>query len=295
MKLIIKLSVFILISVNTFASNIRVQELFTVSFEEKGVPTDVILQHNNTFGIYDAYHNSLDFYNIKGQLINKISKSYFYGGNCLVEYSGKYLFCNSKNNSLDILDENFNPIKTIKLPKGIEGKFDPTDVIVKDEKLYIVDNDNHRIVTYSLKNMQFDIIGKFGESEGEFWYPYAIVQNSEKVVFVSETLGTRIQRIRPDNSFGGVIGGWGINPGQFYRPTGIALFNDNLLFVADGYLGLIQLIDSSGKFVGVLMDSKNRPLKLGSITHIRIKENFLGVIDAWNKKVYIYKILGGLQ
>lgn len=297
MKLTIKLCVFILISINVFASNVQVQELVAISLEEKSMPADIILSHaeSNTFGIYDAKSGSINFYNINGRLINSISKPYLGGGNCFVEYGDKYLYCNNKDKSLDIIDKNLNVFQKVVLPKNIKGKFDPTDVIVLGNSLYIVDNDNHRILKYSFESKQFEIIGKFGENNGEFWYPYSIAFDSSKTLFVSETLGTRIQKIRPDNSFGGVIGGWGINPGQFYRPTGIALLNDNLLFVADGYLGHIQLIDSSGKFAGVLMDSKNRPLKLGSITHIRIKDNFLGVIDAWNKKVYIYKILGSLK
>lgn len=280
-----------LFSFNVFAGQIEAELVNEYDFGNKEAPTDIVLNFNDgkIIGIYNAYSGTfLTFSNNK--LINKHYREDLKEGNCFVKIGEFYYFCNNNNKSVDILNDNFDMIDRITLPEKFNGEFDPTDLTFLDNKIYIVDNDNHRIVVYSLKDKSVNMIGKFGENKLEFWYPYSIVSDSDGTLFVSEVLGTRVQKIKPPNKFNGYIGGWGIKAGEFYRPTGIALFRDEYLFVADGYTGLIQVMNKRGDFEGLLLDNKGKKFKFGSPTHIRIFGNTLGVVDAWSKKVYIYKL-----
>lgn len=293
MKLILQILLVLLLSVNVFASSIKAELVNTYNFGENDTPADVVLNFagEEITGVYNAYDGSYYTYSNK-MLMNKYSSEMLKGGNCFVRNEGYYYFCNSRNNSVDILNGNFDLMERIALPENLKGKFDPTDMVFLNNKIYITDNDNHRIVVYSKETKSTNIIGTFGESRLEFWYPYSIAANSTGILFISEVLGTRIQKIIPPGDFHGFIGEWGVEAGQFYRPTGIALFNDNHLFVADGYTGLIQVMSPAGDFEGILRDANGDKLKFGSPTHIRIDNGLLGVVDAWAKKVYIYKIKG---
>ena len=291
MKLFLQIILFTLLSLNAFAFQMKAELVNTYDFGEKQAPADVVLDFSgeNIIGIYNAYSGNYLTYSNE-MLLNRHGSELLKGGNCFVRSGGFYYFCNNRGNSVDILNGNFDMVDSIKLPARFKGEFDPTDITVSDDKIYIADNDNHRIVVYSIKDKSISTIGRFGENRIEFWYPYSIIAGSKGTLFISEVLGTRVQKINPPDGFNGFIGGWGVKSGEFYRPTGIALYNNKHLFVADGYTGLIQVMSKDGDFEGLLLNSKGEKLKFGSPTHIRIYGNTLGVVDAWKKKVYIYKV-----
>ncbi|HCW92240.1 MAG TPA: hypothetical protein DHM44_00995 [Flexistipes sinusarabici] len=291
MKLFLQIILMALLSLNVYAAQIKAELVNTYEFGEKQAPADVVLNFSGEkiIGIYNAYSGNYLTYSNE-TLLNRHGSELLKGGNCFVRSGGFYYFCNNRRNSVDIFNGNFEIINSIKLPAKLKGEFDPTDLTVLGNKIYIADNDNHRIVAYSIKDESFSTIGKFGENRIEFWYPYSITAGSKGTLFISEVLGTRVQKINPPDDFNGFIGGWGVKAGEFYRPTGIALYNNQHLFVADGYTGLIQVMSKDGDFEGVLLDGKGQKLKFGSPTHIRIFGDTLGVVDAWEKKVYIYKV-----
>lgn len=291
MKLFLQIILLTLLSVNVFAVQIKAELVNTYEFGEKQAPADVVLDFSGEkiVGIYNAYSGNYLTYSNE-MLLNRHGSELLKGGNCFVRNGGFYYFCNNRRNSVDIFNGNFDLVDRITLTEKFKGEFDPTDITVLDNKIYIVDNDNHRVIVYSTKDGSVKTIGTFGENRLEFWYPYSIIAGSEGTLFVSEVLGTRVQKINPPADFNGFIGGWGVKAGDFYRPTGIALYNNQHLFVADGYTGLIQVMSKGGDFEGVLLNNKGEKLKFGSPTHIRFFENTLGVVDAWEKKVYIYKI-----
>ena len=291
MKLFLQIVLMTLFALNAFAVQIEAELVNTYEFGEKQAPADVVLDFSGEkiVGIYNAYSGNYLTYSNE-MLLNRHGSELLKGGNCFVRNGGFYYFCNNRRNSVDIFNGNFDIVDRITLPEKFKGEFDPTDITVLDNKIYITDNDNHRIVVYSTNDGSVKTIGKFGENRIEFWYPYSIIAGSEGTLFVSEVLGTRVQKINPPADFNGFIGGWGVKAGEFYRPTGIALYNNQHLFVADGYTGLIQVMSKDGDFEGVLLNSKGEKIKFGSPTHIRIFRDTLGVVDAWEKKVYIYKV-----
>lgn len=269
---------------NGYALELSAYLSYAVTSEKQSVPTDVIIESEDTVGIYDAFKGSFTTYK-DGKAVSTVTKDILKGGNCLVK-SGEYnLYCNSKSNSLDLLTNSFGLYASVKIPK-----LDPTDVVARSGFAYVADNDNHRIVKIDLAALkESESVGKYGTDRLHFWYPYSVAMDKDGKILVSEVLNTRIQKITPELKFYEYIGSWGINEGQFYRPTGMAFYKDFLL-VADGYTGIIQYFNKDGKFAGVLKDNKGTTLKLGSITHIRVSGNTLAVVDAYEKTVYVYKL-----
>lgn len=270
------------------AAGLRALPRYTIELGH--TPTDAVVFADGGIGVYDAFSGSYLKYTPHGRAMESVQNTFLKGGNCLVKNGNAFFFCNSAGASLDMLSENFERKARFKLPSGMKGTYDPTDALVIDGYVYSTDNDNHRIIKTNLANGRQSAVGDYGRDRLAFWYPYALAVDSEGVLYISEVMNTRVQKITQELKFYEFIGKWGINGGEFYRPTGIAVYKGNTLLTADGYTGVIQTFDKDGRFKGVLTDITGKKLSLGSITHIRINQTILAVVDAFNKTIYVYEL-----
>lgn len=274
------------------ASGLEASLRYKIQFEKHhSAPTDVIVETDGSTGIYEAFSGSYLTYNHNGKAVGSTRKDFLKGGNCFVKYGNDFLFCNSANASLDMLSHNLEKRESFSLPSDMKGKYDPTDALVADGFIYSVDNDNHRIIKTDPGTKSISLtVGGYGRAGLSFYYPYSIAADLESVLYVSEVMNTRVQKITKGFKFYEYIGKWGVKGGELYRPTGIALHKGKTLLVADGYLGIIQCFNTAGKFTGLVVDTSGKKLELGSITHLRVNGNILAAVDAFNKTVYIYTI-----
>jgi len=289
----IKLTVLLLVltaALHAGAAGLTASLLYKIETVGIGMPADVVLEDSKRFGIYDAFDGKYTTY-LNGSPVNVQTKEFLKNGNCLVKNGNYFLFCNSTEKRVDMLSENLRKYSFFTVSEDMKGAYDPTDVLVSDGFLYSADNDNHRVVKTDMTTGEVvQSIGGFGEGRLFFWYPYALAVDKKDVLYVSEVLNTRVQKITKELKFYEFIGKWGVKPAEFYRPTGIAVFNGENLIVADGFTGFIQTLDTDGNFTGVLKNESGQKLKFGSVTHIRVKGNLLAVVDAFNKTVYIFEL-----
>ncbi len=153
-----------------------------------------------------------------------------------------------------------------------EKEPDMTDVAIDPglNRLYIADNDNHRILIYDLETYSFlKPWGKPGKARLMFRYPYLMAVAPEGYLLVVETINTRVQVINSRGLFVSFIGTWGVQPGQIFRPKGVAVHEERI-FVSDGYLGRVQVYTLRGKFLGVLGDSDGKPLEFNTPTGMAV-------------------------
>lgn len=272
------------------AAGISASLKYKVNLVGPGTPTDAVVDRDGAAGIYDAFDGTYSIYE-NGEQIKTFRKDFLKGGNCFVKNGNYYLYCNSSAHTLDMLSRDMEQFASFALPENFKGDFDPTDALVSDGAIYTVDNDGHRVFKMNPADGSVEqTVGGYGQERLGFWYPFAIAIDKKGVLYISEVLNTRIQKITKELKFYEFIGKWGINPGEFYRPTGIALYKDENLLVADGYTGIIQYFDSEGKYAGYLIDSSGTKLEFKSVTHIRINGSILAVVDAFAKTVYIYEL-----
>lgn len=272
------------------AGEIRASLLDKIQLAEHAAPADAVLESDGAFGVYDAFEGAYTIYR-GGKAEQTVKRNYLKGGNCFVKNGNYYFYCNSADNRLDMLSGGFDLYQSFSLPSGMKGKYDPTDALAAGGYVFSVDNDNHRIIKTDITSKEVELaVGSYGSERLNFWFPYSITSDSKGVLYVSEVLNTRVQKLTTDLKFYEFYGKWGVNPGEFYRPTGIAIYKGSTLFVGDGYTGVVQYLDGDGKFSGVLKDKSGKKLEFGSVTHIRISGNRLAVVDAFNKAVYIYEL-----
>jgi len=289
-----KLSLILLFLCTAFwagAGELSATLLYKVQLGNHDAPADVVLESDGSAGIYDAFNGSYTTYK-NGKKQKEIKQNVLKGGNCFVKNGNYYLFCNSQAKQVNMFSADMDHLfASFSLPEDIKGDYDPTDALVAGGYLFTVDNDNHRVIKTDLASKKVELtVGGFGKEKLAFWYPYSIAIDKKGVLFISEVLNTRVQKITTDLKFYEFFGAWGVNPGQFYRPTGIAIYKDETLLVADGYTGVIQYLDEDGRFAGILKDNSGKKLTFESVTHIRIKGNRLAIVDAFAKSVYVYEL-----
>ncbi|MCK5185901.1 MAG: NHL repeat-containing protein [Deltaproteobacteria bacterium] len=175
-----------------------------------------------------------------------------------------------------------------------EKPSDPVDVAVdeKRRRLYVVDNDNHHILVYSLDG--FSLLGRWGsEGEGrqELRHPFFITVGKDTSVFVVDVLNTRVQVWSPQGEAVSSIGDWGVDLGQLYRPKGVCVDKDNNVYVSDSYLGVIQVFNRYGHFKSVLGIEEGDVMKWKTPVGITIDDRQrLYVVEMLSNRVRVYDI-----
>ena len=182
------------------------------------------------------------------------------------------------------------------LPGKGDRATDPVDVAVDEGKqqLYVVDNDNHHILVYSLADFkQTARWASQGELRDQLQYPFLMTVGRDSSVFVVDVINTRVQVYSPKGEVAATIGGWGVEPGQFYRPKGVCTDAGNQVYVTDSYLGAIQVFSRYGNLKGIIVDEKGAVLKWRAPVGIAVDaRNRLYVVDMLANKVQVYTLTG---
>jgi len=198
---------------------------------------------------------------------------------------GKVYVADSGNHRFQVFAADGTFLSAVPLPSPASGApSDPTDLVVDTarSRLYVVDNDNHRLGVYNLSDNSFgQFWGGPGQGRRQFRFPFLIDISSEGYVFVVEPINTRVQVLNPDGKFVGFVGAWGVKPGQLFRPKGVVVFEDRV-FVTDSYLGRVQVFDMRGNFFGVLSNADGTPVQLTTPTGI--------TVDGRRRRLYVVEL-----
>lgn len=90
--------------------------------------------------------------------------------------------------------------------------------------------------------------GKRGSPAGQFQYPYQIVADTQRFLYVVDALNARIQVFNDLGRPFSQIGRFGLQSGELFRPSGLAMdAGRELLFISDAYLGTIQVFHRGTK------------------------------------------------
>ena len=131
---------------------------------------------------------------------------------------------------------------------GKKGQFRPTDVLVDDDRLYVVDIQGHQIKVLD-KNTgdELDSFGGPGSEEDNFFQPTNIAMGPDKHLYISDTGNFRVQKFTRNGEFVQSFGaGVGTAPGDFARPKGVAVDRMGRIYVVDAAFETVQMFNSQG-------------------------------------------------
>ena len=94
-----------------------------------------------------------------------------------------------------------------------------------------------------------EAIGGYGQGDGQFHWPVALITDRDENLFVSDEWLHRISSFSKDGEFLGHWGEHGDGDGQLNRPSGIAFDADENMYVVDTMNHRIQKFTKDGKFL----------------------------------------------
>jgi DNA-binding beta-propeller fold protein YncE len=213
-----------------------------------------------------------------------------------VDYQGKIYVADSGNHRIQIFDTKGNLLTYFALKEDRYGDLaDPTDVVFdkKNNRLLIVDNDNHRLLVYTPDGKFIKEIGEVGFDNGQFRYPYSITLDGKWNFYVVDVLNTRVQVFSPQGESLRTIGEWGIEKGQFFRPQGIAIDDKGRVFVSESYqkIGVIQVFSSDGEFLALLGDNSRKKLRFSVPTDICFDDHGrIYICEMYDSRISVFHI-----
>lgn len=154
---------------------------------------------------------------------------------------------------------------------GLKGQFKPTDVLVVDDEMYVVDIEHHKIHVLSLPDgKKLREFGTPGSKAREFFHPTNIKLGVDGNLYISDTGNYRIQVVNREGEFIRSIGKAGSGLGSFARPKGIAVDKNNNLYVVDAAFSNVQVFRPDGKLLLFFGGPGNDPGGLNLPTDIEI-------------------------
>ena len=183
--------------------------------------------------------------------------------------------------------------------KPDEKPADPVDLALDEgrQRIYVVDNDNHRILVYSLTDYKLlESWGSEGEGMQRLRNPFFIALAKDTSVLVVDVLNTRVQVWTPQGEAVSSIGVYGVDLGQLYRPKGVCVDKDNNIFVSDSYVGAIQTFNRYGHFKTVVGDETGEVMIWKTPVGITIDDRQrLYVVEMIPNRVGVYQILDTIE
>ena len=245
----------------------------TVVFEGQAaaplrMPTDVAVAADGTVYIADGVNDRILAFDSSGKLIESIT---IVGGVALsnpvavtVGADGQlWIVDNGSGRVLARRSDGSLAMTLSPQPLATASSVDITDVAIDatGKSAWVVDNDHHRLLRIDLNTKTQTQIGRYGESIGQFHYPFMLTLGVDGDAYVIESINARISLFSADGVPRRALSGYGITDGDLFRPTGVAMDSKGLLWVADATFNAIQVFHVDGRVLGSLRDADGEILR----------------------------------
>ena len=178
---------------------------------------------------------------------------------------------------------------TVIVPPGTVAN--PKGLAVAGDRLFISDDQNHRILVTDFAGHQITSIGKgFGTAPGQLNFPYGVALDRSGRVFVADDLNHRVVRYStaPSYPYKARWGSYGTAPGNLAYPRGLAVNQAGQVLVANTGNDRVEVFDNAGGLLGALGTSGRGPTNLNSPQGVAVDPSGLvGVTDANNGRVVL--------
>lgn len=170
----------------------------------------------------------------------------------------------------------------------------PSDVAVLDNRVYVVDGSNHRIMVYDTAGRFLFDFGSKGSGPGQFYYPVGIDAADNDRIYIADSGNHRIQIFDRNGKY---LSGFAVkSANKKGRPIDILRHSDNgRLFISSSDHRLLiysddgRLLDTWGHN-GTSRGEFRYPATLSELNDGRI-----AVVDVLNSRVQVFNIDGSLS
>jgi DNA-binding beta-propeller fold protein YncE len=188
--------------------------------------------------ILDLEKNTFDYFVPKGKGQLKMPL------NCFVDEEENLYVADGERAQVVVFDKSGKYIDCF----GEKEKFKPTDVFIKDNKVWVTNSKDNNVVVYNKGTygvlFTFPMVQK---GEDGFVYTPTNLYVTDNEIYVSDIGDFKVKKYDHEGNYISSVGGNGTNVGQFVRPKGIAVDHDGNLFVVDAGFENTQIFDRNGK------------------------------------------------
>ncbi|MBJ7330850.1 MAG: SMP-30/gluconolactonase/LRE family protein [Solirubrobacteraceae bacterium] len=167
----------------------------------------------------------------------------------------------------------------------------PKGLAVRKTRLFVADDQNHRILVLDTGGKQIATIGGGGgEKPGYMNYPYGVALDAAGRVFVADNMNQRVLRFStgPTYPYKGRWGSYGTKAGQLAYPRGIAIDGSGALYVTNTGNDRIDVFDKGGTQLRSFGKSGRAPGQFNNPTGVAADAaGFRAVTDGNNGRVTI--------
>jgi DNA-binding beta-propeller fold protein YncE len=117
----------------------------------------------------------------------------------------------------------------------------PTEVLARDQDLFVVDAMNFRVQFLNRSGGYETEVGRVGDSSGTMFRPKGIGVDSEGHLYVVDGLWGVVQIFDRDGRLLYYFGAHGTGLGEFQLPTGLFIDREDRIFVVDSYNRRVQV------------------------------------------------------
>ena len=169
-------------------------------------------------------------------------------------------------------------------------RFFPTDIALNttNNKVYVSDEDNHRIQILNADLTFSNTFGKPGCDKGEFSCPRGIACDSSGKVYVADSFNHRIQVFTAAGNFLRMFGRRGQGRGELDVPSCIAVDTDDNVYVTEGYNHRVSIFTSEGNFVAMFGKWGEGPGEFNGPYGIAVHCKTVYVCDCHNNRVQVF-------
>jgi sugar lactone lactonase YvrE len=160
-------------------------------------------------------------------------------------------------------------------------------------RLYVADAGMHQVLGFSPHGQRVLQFGRRGGAAGEFNFPTWLAVDADGNLYVSDALNFRAQIFDPDGKLLGVLGHQGDGSGDLARPKGIGVDHHGTIYLVDALFDAVQMFDRAGRYLMVFGAGGSGPGHFSLPAGLTIDGDRIYVADSFNRRVQIFRILGG--
>ena len=117
----------------------------------------------------------------------------------------------------------------------------PTNLFIRQGKLYVTDTGNFRIEIFDLDGKFVKTFGQVGDALGQLARPKGVAVDSDGHVYVVDAAFDNFQIFDDEGKLYLYVGSAGSRPGLFWLPAGIHIDDQDKVYVVDSYNRRVQI------------------------------------------------------
>lgn len=166
--------------------------------------------------------------------------------NCFIDVDSNIYVTDPNKGNIKVFDSNL----LYQTKFGSKTLIKPTDIFIKNKRIYVVDIKNNRVNIFNQETHKFiDYFPKSVAGNEDWLYSPTNIYISESKIYVSDIGDTKIKIYSLKGEFLQSFGALGRGAGQFVRPKGIAVDKEEILYVVDGAFENVQMFNEKGQLL----------------------------------------------